>query len=449
MGGGPRGSPGVLQAPASGEEGRPAPVATAAGSPPWRAPGPGAWFPRAGWWRWCVEGLRDGGEFRDPVRRWARNVVRVPCRRLARPSRPRRLGVRVVGACPLGSTTGVVGRGGRAAALVLGEPMLRRAVEAAGYPPPRSRRLRAECIRDFGVHTEGLYRVSWAAPEPRCAPATIVLKRLRPRGDGTPMEVAAYTSGVLATLPDGLRAPRYLGHVDRGPGGWDLWLEDLGRAMRRARWTAARYAAAAHALGRMNAQWFAAPPSLDWVRPGFLEDHARRWLAREQWGSHVLVGGRLWRRMVRCLEGLDAQLAAFGALPMGLAHQDASPRNLLVEEEGRRARIALLDWELCGLAPLGQEIVPLVWSGWQACRADELEAREAVVWDAYLRGLQDVGLQRRGLAFSTRVLSDLRFAYGLGVSVLYLPEIAASGEPRLVDLALQRWEAAEVGPQTR
>lgn len=396
----------------------------------------GKGFQRSLWLR-CAEGVRRSAEFRQPLRRILRNALRRTWQRWARSSRPRAVWVVLEGRGPVRETAA---RRVSAPVLRLDIRSLDEVIRRAGWPEPVSSTVfRAERLGGCGLHTEGLYRLWWPG-RPGSGPAGgAILKCLLARDVHVPTEIAAYTSRALSTLPDGVGAPRYLGHGRSEGGRWELWIEDLGRGMTRAPWQPRRYAVAARALGRLNATWLLgrAGEGEAWVQDGFLVAHARRWLATECWERRLRLGSPLLGRIRAALRALDAVLAAADAIPAALSHQDASPRNLLVQEDSIGVRVTLIDWELCGLAPLGQEIVPLVWDGWRGARSGDLVARESLVWRAYLEGLESGGFR-----LSPEGVDGLRLAYNLGAAALYLPGIAASGDADVVALAVERLERA-------
>jgi aminoglycoside phosphotransferase (APT) family kinase protein len=96
---------------------------------------------------------------------------------------------------------------------------------------------------------------------------------------------------------------------------------------------------------------------------------------------------RLWDRAHRLLRLLDD-------LPQTLAHGDACPQNLLIEDWTGSIRFVAIDWGLTGTAPIGADLVQLI-----AGRAEsgELDPREVppiehAILSAYRAGLAAEGV---------------------------------------------------------
>jgi len=87
-------------------------------------------------------------------------------------------------------------------------------------------------------------------------------------------EVLAYESGLLASLPGRLRAPRCYAATARDDGGVALWLEDLGGASAAA-WPIERYGAAARHLGETQGSYLVSRPlpTDAWLSRGWLRSY--------------------------------------------------------------------------------------------------------------------------------------------------------------------------------
>jgi Phosphotransferase enzyme family len=216
-------------------------------------------------------------------------------------------------------------------------------------------------------------------------------------------EVLACQSGLLDDLRGDLVAPRCFGVVEYPGEEFWLWLEDISEAA-GAVWSLERYGVAARHLGQFNgaylvgqplpeAPWLSKGRVRDWLTWGEpmirdlprLSQHplAQRWFKANS-VERIL---RLWAERERFLEVLDR-------LPRSLCHHDAFRRNLMSRSisDGREQTIAI-DWAIVGTGAIGEEIVSLVTISLQFLEVDMDKARDldAIVFDGYLTGLQDVG----------------------------------------------------------
>lgn len=292
----------------------------------------------------------------------------------------------------------------------------------------------------FGDGT-GIWHLAGSARAGRARqPWALVLKSL-PNGAGAPAwddprrEAYAYRSGLLATLPGGLTAPRCYAVEDRPDGAAWLWLEDI--ASDPAPWSDEQFARAAECLGRFNGAWLAGAPlsSAPWMSRGRLRhsveasgpavadlprlagDAANILVRRIYPPSQIAAITRLWDEHERFLAALDR-------LPRTFCHLDAFPRNLLGEPGSATARWPVaVDWAYTGIGAVGEELAPLVLmpvllEGRVARRLD------AVCFAAYLEGLRAAGwtgdpaLVRLGFT----VAAALR--YPVGTLWSFLPFIA-------------------------
>jgi|GEM_PF-5222870 len=308
--------------------------------------------------------------------------------------------------------------------------------QGLGIALPPAGELTCRLIREglLASRTKRVYRIAW--PVPAAQPSSVILKRIRFRAASWPREAAMYRSGLLARMPAPLFAPSCLGSSVNPTGDYDLWLEDLAVGTTGLRRRPAAFSDAAFALGLLNAAWpDAAPPPGDWGN--LVLARAAEWLSGNGWANGMRPGSGLRARIAAFLDGSDCLLKAFGALETVFCHQDASPLNILVRRGPHERRLALLDWEVCGLAPLGQELSALVWSTWPDARGDEIEGCEAQAWKGYL-----AGLERAGLAPTKERREGMRLAYGAASAVHYLLAVARVCDADLIDLLLRRGEEA-------
>lgn len=273
----------------------------------------------------------------------------------------------------------------------------------------------------------------------RAAPATTVVKFLEMADADDAREVRLYTSPLLRELPPACQRPRCYGSW-RTEGITALFLEDLGPVSGLAAsaytWSPTAYRTAAWGLAHLGGAYLEAPALREpWLRPTHTPTQARRWLVHEDWQRGVLPDTTLWRRIQRCCAGTEALLRAFAALPPTLCHHDAQPSNIVLGR-GRRV-LSLLDWELTGPGPLGDDLAPLVWGSWSCSSPRALAARERWVLEAYLDALAELGL-----SVDAPLRQSVRLAYLVSTAAGYLAALAGGGPAAVVEMVLRRWEEA-------
>lgn len=212
-------------------------------------------------------------------------------------------------------------------------------------------------------------------------------------------ELWVYRSDLLASLPEGLAAPRCFDAVELPGDVVMLWLEDV-RGAHADAWPLDRYALTARHLGRLNGLYAAPRPWPDF--PWFSVDRNRQWLAGTPplWRSLPWNHPRVLDRYPRPAENFFLRLllengrflAKLDLLPKTLCHGDTYPTNFVSRDStDGRARTVALDWALMGIQPLGDDLGQLV----LGAHAQLQEARQDDVTDAlfesYIAGLQDSG----------------------------------------------------------
>jgi hypothetical protein len=212
-------------------------------------------------------------------------------------------------------------------------------------------------------------------------------------------ELDSYACGL--PLPAGLRLPRIHLADDLGEDRLALWMEDVRTDPEP--WDLARFARAAHLLGRLAA--LRAEERLPEVPPRGL---SMRYYLRGRvllgalpaiadpgpWEHPLLAGHRHLRAdLLRLGDLLPALLDGVDALPHTRAHGDASPQNLLVPVD-RSAEFVAIDWGFNDLLPvgfdLGQLLIGLAHAG--ELSAADLPAVDAAIGPAYLAGLAAEGM---------------------------------------------------------
>lgn len=224
---------------------------------------------------------------------------------------------------------------------------------------------------------------------------------------------------VQASLPEGLRSPALARVVELADDRVAVWQEDI--VQRESAWTDARFARAAHLLGRWNAR-SAAPEVLGVSEfpPGYaLRMYAERAVVarglvplrdEQLWGHPWLAGHHdLAARLTGLGDRIPTMLDRLDTFTQALPHGDASPQNLLVPADDPAELVAI---DVSFRSPhalgfdLGQLLVGLVHA--DVVPASRMPAIRAAIVPAYVEGLAAEGLTT-GLdevpeAFATSVL---------------------------------------------
>jgi hypothetical protein len=214
-------------------------------------------------------------------------------------------------------------------------------------------------------------------------------------------EPDVYRSDLGDRLPDGLSMPEAFSVVDLDEESTALWLRAVDVDSRP--WTLETFSRAAYLLGRLAASPRVRPLNLlgsqDVVRRyarGRVEHQVVPALRNEELWRHPLVAdafdSQLRTRILAAVDALPGILAELDSAPLGTAHGDASPRNLLVERQSPDAFV-LIDFGFWSQAPLGFDLSQLLLGGLQVGdrSADDLGELEQVCLPAYLQGLRDEG----------------------------------------------------------
>lgn len=314
--------------------------------------------------------------------------------------------------------------------------LLHGAARSLGLTEPPADGVRVQTVRGVVRLTRDsrVYRLTWTAATPQ----SLILKRVvrRDPGAGFPREVAVYRSGILGQLPPPLYAPRCGNSVAGERGAYELWLEDLHPGTRPLGRAPDELQRVAQALGRLDASaWVADPPPCD-LR-NLVAARAVAWLSDPGGIAALVPGSALRVRLELLLRDAPLLLDACARLTPVLCHQDATRLNVRIPIAPQDRRIALLDWDVFGWAPLGQELVPLVWPRCEDAPRHRLEADEAWAWRGYLDGVESV---RGGLSPGGR--QEIRLAYTAALALRYGVQVAKAGHPAVLDLVLRRGEEA-------
>ena len=214
-------------------------------------------------------------------------------------------------------------------------------------------------------------------------------------------EPAVYRSDLGRRLPAGLSVSQAHAVIDLDDESAALWLQAVD--VDPTRWETGTFERAAYLLGRL-----AASPA---VRPltaigstavargyasGRVEHQVLPALRDEALWSHPLVADAfdpgLRARLLAAADDLPTVLGELDGAPLGAAHGDACPRNLLVAR-GAPDAFSLIDPGFWCEAPLGFDLGQLLLGELQLGErpADELPELEDVCLAAYVRGLRDEG----------------------------------------------------------
>ena len=258
-------------------------------------------------------------------------------------------------------------------------------------------------------------------------------------------ELALWEPRVLATLPDGLRAPTLHALVEMPDERAAVWMEDV--VEEPSPWDLERYRRAAHLLGRWNAR------STD---PGLLArcahtgpNHALRIYVENAVafrGLGPLADDGLWshpwlaahadlRAELRSLaEEIPTMLDRLDSSVLCSPHGDASPQNLLVPADDRDSFV-VIDLSFCTPHALGfdlgQLLVGLTHSGLMpAARVPEIAA--AIV-PAYVEGLHAEGIEDQDAAVRDAFATGVLLRSGFDGFLLELLDSADNGQRHAFD----------------
>jgi hypothetical protein len=234
-------------------------------------------------------------------------------------------------------------------------------------------------------------------------------------------EWLAFASGLLDTLPGGLRAPRTALTTEPAEDECWVWMEDVegtpGTAWELDDFDAAAFdlatTQAAYATGRSelpDQPWLAR----DWLR-GWTEAAVDNAVAVDDdgWDDERLAAMRPLRaRAAAVWAEREALLAMVAAAPPTVTHCDLWPANLIAGDDGTTVAI---DWSQIGIGVLAQDLDQLTLDTvWMQVRPGEsLDALEAHVLPSYLSGLRASGVD-----VDER---QLRQWYAAAASVHYVP----------------------------
>ena len=240
-------------------------------------------------------------------------------------------------------------------------------------------------------------------------------------------EARVYESGLLDELPGGLRAPRCFGMIERPDGAQWIRMEEVQDDV--GDWDLEDYGRVARCLGQLNGAYVMGEPLP--VAPWLSRRWLRQYIERIEPALNLLLDHfdePLMRRAMPSLtrESLQTRweqryvfLDAIEGLPQTFCHLDAIRRNLFLRKtEGDHEPVAV-DWSYCGIASLGEEIVPLAFGSVTMGDVDLGDALllEEIVLREYLAGLRDAGWDGDPdrVRFSYLATAYWRYMFGAGI----------------------------------
>jgi hypothetical protein len=220
-------------------------------------------------------------------------------------------------------------------------------------------------------------------------------------------ELLAYQSGMLAGLPQAVRAPRCYGVSEQADGAW-IWLENITEAVGPV-WTLEHFQQAARHLGRLAGAYLGGRPAPDY--PWLCASLFRSLYADAEWWARFInpaSPNNAWQRPLvqavypeRLRQGVlqiwaekGQWLAANEGLPQVFCHNDAHRRNLMLcNDSGGEAELVAIDWGFCGPGGLGNDLGELVGTSLSYFAIDPANAAELerAVLAGYQAGLRDAG----------------------------------------------------------
>lgn len=274
----------------------------------------------------------------------------------------------------------------------------------------------------------------------------MVPEQMRERaGRGLPWrgELEVYRSDLSSRLPAGLSLPRVHRVEDIDDGSAFFWLEAVD--VDPAPWDPSTFERAAYRLGRLAARPDIAPVAdlgmQDVVcsyAQGRVEGQILPALHADALWAHPLVAETfsptLRTRLLSAAEDLPAYLEELDAAPLGAAHGDACPRNLLVPR-GRADDFVLIDFAFWCRAPLGFDLTQFLMGEVQLGErpAAQLADLDELCLAAYVRGLASEGCDvPLGVMRRVHALLMLLFAGLTAVPIELLFNGQAPGDAEVV-----------------
>lgn len=272
-------------------------------------------------------------------------------------------------------------------------------------------------------------------------------------GRGLPWrgEIEVYRSDLASRLPGGLSLPHVHLVEDIDEGSAFFWLEAVDADP--TPWDEPTFERAAYRLGRLAASPAVAPVGSrgrqDVVRSyahGRVQGQILPALHADPLWAHPLVAETfspaLRARLLSAAEDLPGYLEELDAVPLGSAHGDACPRNLLVPRS-RPDEFVLIDFSFWCRAPLGFDLTQLLMGEVQLGErpATHLADLDELCLAAYVRGLAAEGCEVP-LAVVRRAHALLMLLFA-GLTTVPIELLFGGKPPGDVDVVRVRAAAAE------
>jgi hypothetical protein len=231
-------------------------------------------------------------------------------------------------------------------------------------------------------------------------------------------EACLFETDFLASVPQIFVVPACYGVVEHpGKIAW-LWFEFIDNPCGND-WSLERYCTMAHQLGRFNGAYLARRPLPNdiWLSRNFLRQWTDvnytkifmpYWANADQqmlfWEHPVIqkaMGAPNENVLCRFIQEHIRFVDILDRLPQTLCHRDCWVTNLMCRADSEQ--ITLIDWQLVGIGPVGEDLIQLVWGMLEVQSALPVEDVERQLFAQYLQGLRDSGWQGAE--------NQVRFAY--------------------------------------
>ncbi len=272
---------------------------------------------------------------------------------------------------------------------------------------------------------------------------SLVLKVVRRERTSGRREAQANASGLLRDLPGGLAAARCFG-VEAHGDTFRIWQEEVVDEVGQP-WPLDRYSLAARHLGQLNGAYLVGRPLptglwvlREWIRSDVADEEAPDVARLQRLPDHPLsrraFPGRSVDDLLRFWDDRELFLAALDRLPKTFGHLDANPSNVFARRgPSGQAHTVAIDWSHAGIAEIGHDIAPLVFSSLLDDRfdPDQADSLDEHVFAGYVRGLQEAGWQGDP--------RTVRFGYTASLALHYGPSCLRRPLSYGLDKSGQTW----------
>ncbi len=254
-------------------------------------------------------------------------------------------------------------------------------------------------------------------------------------------ELLVNQSGLLASMPETIKAPRCYGTVEYSDGAW-IWMEFI-VSMESEHWDIQQWAAVARKIGLFNGAYLLGTPlpqyswfSKDLVRGRIMGCHPEgaQWDALQGWENPYVkqhISAHLKERVTQLWIDSERFLSTLEVLPRTFAHLDLKRRNLFIRKRADgQDEVVAIDWAMCGIGFLGEDIATLigVTARFLSWDPSAIQVLENAVTEPYITGLHEAGW--RGNPDLIRLGCDIWYAMCLGVMAPSVIAIFTTEEKR-------------------